>query len=715
MAGDDKINVPKIDTTQIKALEDFYTSLEKNKTATDSLNTSLGDLGVALLSLNTSFDAADASVNKFYTDFGKGLDSSSRGFGSFKTSWEDLKTTINSLTPDALGPAMGKLAQLGDSLGIPASQISDAAEKGIQSLTKLIGGYISSASAQQDFANGLYESAAATGSLTNQFDVQIDTNTKMSDVFDKLRLKQRAFNDEIEALQTITGASAQDLTKLYVTLQKMPAQFDKTGTAIHAMDQSIEGANGQSYSAMDAITKLASVTGQSMGEVTDIITDTISKSNLSFEQSVEYVARMSDVSNKLGVNFSVVKDYLADVAGAFGGLGNQTESAAKSFTSMMDRLTQTGVSTDRAKDIIMRFTDQVKSLNIVQESFLSRSAGGPGGLQGGYRIVKMLEEGKYGEVAKMAEDSLKKMMGRRLVTRDEAAQSESAAAQYTKQVMLLKQGPLGSFVKNDQDAYKFLDMMSKGLTPTKESFSAASDLVSHAMVTGADIQKENTTALNQLTIALQSTQAQLVQSKANSFRQAVGMGSSEMEFMRKKQVEAAVKSYQDAVVGGGKGGSIKDFDNLQQTLEKNAKGLKLNLDLIMSSVINTTEKTVDEALASIRGKDKANEEYFQSIQSHSKKKYDEAKKTVDQKAIDTLLASKSDLEARRKGTETSAKASTKTPSGLAEADARQGAGKVDVETTTTVNVKGICIQCHKEMIEGTSTTSSQASGGVARR
>ena len=85
---------------------------------------------------------------------------------------------------------------------------------------------------------------------------------------------------------------------------------------------------------------------------------------------------------------------------------------------------------------------------------------------GAAQIEKMIRSGDIEGVQKKVMDTLKKQFGK-IVTLDEATQSEGSAAQRQKQIMLLQQGPLGAMAKTPEDAGRLLDAMAKGKV-TKE-------------------------------------------------------------------------------------------------------------------------------------------------------------------------------------------------------------------------------------------------------
>ena len=216
---------------------------------------------------------------------------------------------------------------------------------------------------------------------------------------------------------------------------------------------------------------------------------------------------------------------MKDISTTVGELGNNTDASAKIFENFESRLNQVGISAEKSRSIIFNFTKGIADLDVAHRSFLSQQSGGPGGLAGGYKISNMIADGKLDEVTKIAEESLRKQMGGRIVTRQEAEQSETGAAQYTKQLQLLRQGPLGSLATNEQDAMKLLEGMtkeSKGKDGAKlDPFKDKNELLNETMGKGQAIQNITNTELTKLNNSLNTWLYGAEKSNAKDINSAV--------------------------------------------------------------------------------------------------------------------------------------------------------------------------------------------------
>jgi hypothetical protein len=100
------------------------------------------------------------------------------------------------------------------------------------------------------------------------------------------------------------------------------------------------------------------------------------------------------------------------------------------------------------------------------------------------------------EVFADVEQTLKQMMGGQLVTLEQAATDQGAAAQMTKQVQMLTSGPL-KIAGSEAEAFKILEAFSKGGMPSMEDVKGKpEDVLADTVKTGNQIQEHQLDALN---------------------------------------------------------------------------------------------------------------------------------------------------------------------------------------------------------------------------
>lgn len=279
---------------------------------------------------------------------------------------------------------------------------------------------------------------------------------------DKLQLLTNLVENHNEVMinaQGITGMTTEQIQSYYNELNKIPGAFDNV----------VQAGNGFNISMLAATATLSSATRLSSSEITKLMRKAYDEYGVSDERALKFVARMSESSNSLKLPFENVKNYMEGVAKETGMLGENIDSASRILNEYSSSFTKLGLSAGQATHLISGMTSQVTSMNIAQKAFLSSQSGGPGGLMGAFQIDKLIKDHKLDEVMKMVETQLKKQFGT-IVTLDEASQSQQSAAQFAKQMTILKSGPLGQFAKTDSEAQKILEALkNKDTTAFKQS------------------------------------------------------------------------------------------------------------------------------------------------------------------------------------------------------------------------------------------------------
>jgi len=193
------------------------------------------------------------------------------------------------------------------------------------------------------------------------------------------------------------------------------------------------------------------------------------------EDALRFSGRMSEVADALsdplnGVYVQVhdVQTALLESADAFkmfvssgADAGKMTQGMADSMKDYVYQLTSVGVPAQNAIEMFRNYTNTMKGMNISQQAFVSGMSGGPGGLRGAFQMDNLIRQGKFDELRQKVEATIRKMTGP-IVSLDEAQRSESAAAQYTRQIQLLQQGPLGQMAKTRPEAEALLQAMRDG-------------------------------------------------------------------------------------------------------------------------------------------------------------------------------------------------------------------------------------------------------------
>jgi len=321
-----------------------------------------------------------------------------------------------------------------------------------------------SITAAKNFIGALTESADNALRLQNAV-VQLAGKTGgLNAIYDKAGVNLQSVNamlaaheDMLTNAQKATGLNREALENYWSTLGSIPG----------ALEQTIQtGTNANTtMSMLTATIKASTAVGRDSAAVMEDMHDAFRNYGIVGEDALKFTLRFSEISSAFGIDFKDVQDALKGSATAMGSFADAGENAARMseglaqvMKGMVGGLMDAGMTARDAVAAVSTLENSVGKLNIAQKAFLSSQSGGAGGLMGGFQIEKMMREGKYEEIFKKQMDTIKKMMGGKIVTLDEAATSQTAAAQMQKQVALLSQGPLGSMVKSPQDAYKMFDM-----------------------------------------------------------------------------------------------------------------------------------------------------------------------------------------------------------------------------------------------------------------
>lgn len=342
--------------------------------------------------------------------------------------------------------------------------------------------------------NVIIQLAAKTGNLDEVYSAAGNNLTDFNYV-----LRQQA--SVLNETQKATGLSAAQIQQYYVQL----------GTIPKAMDSIINptGAASDSMNMLTASIQLQVGTGRAYSDIISDITEAYKDYNLTGadagDQALRFAARMTEISNKFNVNLDAVRSYATGVSEAFKMFGNNAEGSYKIVNDYMGALQSTGLSGQNSLEIIKGLTSGISNLSVAQKAFLSQQTGGPGGLRGAFQIEKMLRDGDISGVMSKVEQQMRKQFGK-ITTLDEASKSEQAAGQLQKQVLMLRQGPLGQFAKSDQEAIRFIEALTKKDKGEIKVTDLKENVTTEYMKNGYDIQAKSYNALDRIRSIMESNQ-----------------------------------------------------------------------------------------------------------------------------------------------------------------------------------------------------------------
>lgn len=381
-------------------------------------------------------------ANELFNNFGSGINlnnvhSFTEQFNEFSSVIKNVFEAGKDLTPDKL---QEKIKQ---SLGfvIPIDQIM----KGADAVLHFMEANLQSADASLRLREAILQSAAATGQLDSIY----------SSAGDELQNLNGILSQHTEILsKTLNSVNLDPKTvnSYYAALSKIPGMMN---SVITTSDK-----NSEKLSALTATIQLAQGQNRDYESVIRDVNSAFVNYNANLEEALNYTGRVSEVSNRLGIDLRLVEDFAGKSAETFGKFGNNTDASAKILLNYGKGLREVGASGAQAVSIVKEMESSISNLTMSQKAFLSSQSGGPGGLMGAFRIEKLLKEGKSDEVFEMIRKQITKQFGK-TITLEEASSSPQLAAQYQRQRQLLSQGPLGGLVKSEGDMNRVMEMFKR--------------------------------------------------------------------------------------------------------------------------------------------------------------------------------------------------------------------------------------------------------------
>lgn len=432
------------------ALNGFNTTIDVSSQSFSALDGWVKNVGV-------SFNNTKALTSQQATQFSLLSNAVLGARDSYKslvgTDFTGFKGQITEITRIAAESPMTPLGEKAVSVLRSIAQaggktLNDIANMSVTSLGRFAESIITSTDNALKLQTGFLQLAGKTGDLGNVFQV---AGPKLNNINVLLEQQSKMISDTIKA----TGAAPDVVEKYYTALGSVPK-------ALNSMITSSSGANQQT-TMLTAAMKVASGTGRDFSDVVDDLKIGWRDYGLTGEGALKFSSQISAVTQDLGVELDVVRDALRGNADAFKVLTNNGAAAGDMVSGLSDimntyasALENTGLSGTQSVDIISKMTKQVGQLSIAQKAFLSSQTGGPGGLMGAFQIDKMIREGDIKGVFEKVRQQMQKQLGP-LVNLQEASQSQAAAAQMTRQIMMLRQGPLGSMAGSDADAQRLIE------------------------------------------------------------------------------------------------------------------------------------------------------------------------------------------------------------------------------------------------------------------
>jgi hypothetical protein len=526
--------------------------------------------------------------------------------------------------------------------------------KGIATATKVFGELADPA---RQFEAGMLQAASASGELG---DVLHEIGEDMSG----LERKMVTFTNLTYDIANASGLSTSQVGKYAAQLMQIPGALSTT------VDLTADGA--EKMHMLDAAIKVAAGTGQNFEAIFRQMNHVYLEFGTTGKSALEYVSRLSAASQSLKLPLDLVRTYTEGAAQSFRYFGDNSQGAINILARFGPALKESGLGPKAIADLTQNITSNVAQMGLAQRAFVSQTAGGVGGLQGGYQIELLKKQGKVDEVQKMVEASLRKQFGGRIVTLEEGAKDQGSAAQLTKQVQLLTTGPT-KIANTEGEAYRILEAMAKGGgAPATETVKPPEEALKSAVDKGNSFQERNFSALVTLTNWAEK-QAQFAAISANNLTRMVSGRDNPLarRAIDEMRLDASGTAATRKMVTGSKAESPAEETLNESMLRsfKDTKGPRIFLD------------SIDKGFSELT-----------------------ARQSINNRQMAEGLAQRSGAGTRGPG------ASMMPPRGRVAADLRLPANNPNTpgqgtsgprQTEATVNVLSVCPQCNAKVAEQT--------------
>ncbi len=481
--------IDNVDTTSVEKasglLANLLSLVSTFESGLKSMTGGIANFGkTAVISTQDATDAMEEYQGAISLAMNALKKSDTRSFGDLIASTERVTLGVDKLTNAALGLAAAFIpAEIFGDFSVQGESAINTVNTHLAGMSKVLEG-LHVPGALITGLSKIADNAAASEKLENSYLAMSAASGELGEMFD-------ATGTQLKNLSSLTtqytkfAFDAADATGLD---GKQVLEWSRSLGTIPGFMKSIVVSGEQAKTQTDGLTtamKLMSGSGKDMGTVTSELTTAFEDlsqahgkltSGESAQKGAEFFAAMSNASVTLQLRFQDVQKLMNDVAGSFKYIGDNTSAATTILGQYSNALQQTGLTSKASTELIGTMIEGIHGLDVAHKAFLSSQSGGPGGLQGAFKIEQMMREGKTDQVMEMAQRAMQKKMGP-IVGLKEAAASPEAASQFMKQRMMLQQGIFGvGKGTSDEQATHILEAIKNRDTKSFKELSGAQGL-----------------------------------------------------------------------------------------------------------------------------------------------------------------------------------------------------------------------------------------------
>lgn len=562
---------PTIDLKNIGDAVGLYKKLKE--TIIDS-NDKINQFTTAQMLGFSQVNAYLAETNNLFNNLGK-ADFSTGFIEQYNSIRSVVSKTMSELNNIGIGGVFEKLKSFGLDKIIPIDIIG----KGVEAVDDYMKKQLAAADAGLRLRDSIISNASASGNLGVVYQ-------KSGEQLTNINAYLADYNEIITKASKATNTLPSEVEKYISALSKLPGFLENYVSLT---------ADGNEQTDMLAATiNFARGAGRDYSEVISDMEEAMNDYNATSNQAIDYVARMSEVTNKLGINFSIVRGFVKDIGDTLGKFGNNTDASARILLKYVGALREAGASGKQSADMLNTMTKSIAGMSMAQKGFLSARSGGPGGLVGALQIEDMMRKNQTDKVLEMVMKDLTKQFGK-VVTMDEALKDPRLAAQFKRQRMMLTKGPYGSLFGTEQDATKGLDMFSKvqsGKISMKEAAKALGNqsIGAELINRGQDLTQQTATTFGLAGIDLANLQRGLSIQSLNTAQDTLAATSGNADSNTRIQFSTGQAEMKSNLLQSMSAAKAEGANNIIENNNKNPE--ELYKDSLSSKLYGTTRDLV---------------------------------------------------------------------------------------------------------------------------
>jgi hypothetical protein len=271
-----------------------------------------------------------------------------------------------------------------------------------------------------------------------------------------------------------TVGAAMDLTK---ALSSIPGALADVGDTVN-------------------ISRIAIAAGREQDEVAKQAGDMYTRLGTNIKDATEAIAYMQDKGGDSKLRMESFNQTVMAIAGSFKMLGDNT-IATTNFVKSFDLAFQDSkISPEAMKEVIASIGEGVQRMDVAKKAFVSGATGGPGGLAGAIQMDYAIQTGHADEVIRKTMLAMQQQFGGQVVTLKDAAENQSLAGEFYKQIQYLTQ--VAGIAKDEDQAKRILEAMKSGVTDILKPGAGETDKeisLSRQLDKGSIIQEQTKTTL----------------------------------------------------------------------------------------------------------------------------------------------------------------------------------------------------------------------------